>query len=137
MKLDAAQRLSFYTTALLDGSITPEHVDEDWPDWFALVPAFVAAYGSDELRGLEAGAEFLGAIEELDDVSLTEADRAYLKVLDAWLVKPLQHPDSVVPCPRWSSVRRALRPSVPRCRTTHSLNTAARFPGIQGVDALS
>ncbi len=85
LKLDAAQRLSFYTTALLDGSISPEHVDEDWPDWYALARAFVAAYGSDELRELEAGAEFLGAIEELDDVSLTEADRAYLKVLEAWL----------------------------------------------------
>ena len=26
LKLDAVQRLSFYTTALLDGSITPDHV---------------------------------------------------------------------------------------------------------------
>jgi len=39
--------------------------------------------GSDEQRELEAGAEFLGAIEKQDDVSLTEADRAYFKVLDA------------------------------------------------------
>jgi hypothetical protein len=29
--------------------------------------------------------EFLGAIEEQDDVSLTKADRAYLKALETWL----------------------------------------------------
>jgi hypothetical protein len=114
LKLDAVKRLSFYTTALLDGSITPDHVMEDWPDWYQLVPAFVATYGSEELQELEVAAVLLEAIEEQDDVSLTDADLAYLKVLETWLVKPLQHPDSVVPCPRWSSVRRALRPSVPR-----------------------
>ncbi len=58
---------------------------EDWPDWYHLAPAFVATYGSDELREIEGGAVFLGAIEEDEDVSLTEADRAYLKVLEAWL----------------------------------------------------
>jgi hypothetical protein len=31
LKLDAVQRLRFYTTALLDGSITPDHVEEDFP----------------------------------------------------------------------------------------------------------
>ncbi len=85
LKFDVVQRLSFYTTALLDGSISPKHVMEDWQDWYVLVPAFVATYGSDELRELEAGAEFLGAIEEDEEVGLTKADRAYLKVLDAWL----------------------------------------------------
>jgi hypothetical protein len=47
LRLDAVQRLRFYTTALLEGSITPDHVMEDWPDWYQLVPAFVAAYGTD------------------------------------------------------------------------------------------
>ena len=47
LKLDAVQRLRFYTTAMLDGSITPKHVEEDWSDWYQLVPAFVAAYGTD------------------------------------------------------------------------------------------
>jgi hypothetical protein len=47
LRLDAVQRLRFYTTALLEGSITPNHVMEDWPDWYQLVPAFVAAYGTD------------------------------------------------------------------------------------------
>ena len=87
LKLDAVQRLRFYTSALLEGSITPDHVMEDWPDWYQLVPAFVAAYGSEELRELEGGAEFLGAIEEDEDVNLSEADRAYLKALQAWLGK--------------------------------------------------
>ena len=75
----------FYTSALLDGSITPEHVWEDWQDWYQLVPAFVATYGSEELQELEAAAELLEAIEEDEDVILTEADRAYLKALEAWL----------------------------------------------------
>ena len=85
LKLDAVQRLRFYTSALLVGSITPMHVVEDWLDWYALVPAFVAAYGSDELQELELGAEFLGAIEEDEDVILTKADLAYLKELEAWI----------------------------------------------------
>jgi hypothetical protein len=85
LKLDVVQRLSFYTTALLDGSLTPEHVNEDWPDWYVLVSAFVATYGSDELRGLEGGAEFFGAIEEQDEVILTETDLVYLRALESWL----------------------------------------------------
>jgi hypothetical protein len=82
LKLDAVQRIRFYTTALLEGSITPKHVENDWLDWFALVPAIVATYGSEELRNLEDEAEFLRVI---GDVRLTEADRAYLKALEAWL----------------------------------------------------
>jgi hypothetical protein len=85
LRLDAVQRLRFYTTALLEGSITPDHVMEDWPDWYQLVPAFVAAYGSEELQELEGATEFLGAVEEDDDVSLTKVDQAYLKALEAWL----------------------------------------------------
>jgi hypothetical protein len=61
LKLDAVQRLRFYTTALLDGSITPDHVMEDWPDWYQLVPAFVAAYGTDELKEAEVATVFLEA----------------------------------------------------------------------------
>jgi hypothetical protein len=85
LKLDAVKRLSFYTTALLDGSITPDHVMEDWPDWYQLVPAFVATYGSDELQELEGAAVLLEAIEEDEDVTLNEADRDYLKALEEWL----------------------------------------------------
>ena len=28
-------------TALLDGSVRPARLAEDWPDWFDLAPAFV------------------------------------------------------------------------------------------------
>jgi len=85
LKLDAVQRLRFYTSALLEGSITPEHVWEDWLDWYALVPAFVATYGSEELHELEVAAELLEAIEDDEDVTLNEADRDYLKALELWL----------------------------------------------------
>jgi hypothetical protein len=67
LKLDAVKRLRFYTSALLEGSITPDHVMEDWSDWYQLLPAFVATYGSEELQELEGAAGFLGAIEEHDD----------------------------------------------------------------------
>jgi hypothetical protein len=85
LRLDAAQRLRFYTSVLLEGSLSPDHVMEDWPDWFELAPAFVATYGSEELQKLEGAAEFLGAIEEDEEVSLTEADRSYLQALETWL----------------------------------------------------
>jgi hypothetical protein len=85
LKLDAVQRMRFYTSALLDGSITLDHLVEDWPDWFQLVPAFVATYGSGDLQEREEGAVFLRAVEEHDDVALTEADLAYLKALEEWL----------------------------------------------------
>jgi hypothetical protein len=87
LKLDAVQRLRFYTTAILDGSITPKHVEEDWSDWYQLVAAFVAAYGTEELKQLEDAAMFVRAVEGHDDVSLTKVDRAYLRALEAWLDK--------------------------------------------------
>ncbi len=58
---------------------------EDWPDWYALVPAFVAAYGTEELQEPERAAVFLRAVEEHGDVSLTRVDRTYLKTLEAGL----------------------------------------------------
>ena len=85
LKLDAVKRLRFYTSAPLEGSITPDHVVEDWPDWYQLAPAFVATYGTEELQELEGASVLLEAIEEQDDVSLTEADLVYLKALEAWL----------------------------------------------------
>jgi hypothetical protein len=85
LELDAVKRLRFYTSALLEGSISPDHVMEDRPDWYQLVPAFVATYGTEELQELEGAAVLLEAIEEQDDVSLTDADLAYLKALEAWL----------------------------------------------------
>jgi len=45
----------------------------------------VATYGTEQLQELEGASVFLEAIEEQDDVSLTDADRAYLKAVEAWL----------------------------------------------------
>jgi hypothetical protein len=77
-------RLRRYVTALLDGSISPAAVAEDWPDWFGLAPAFVAAYAPD-LAELEEAAVFLTAIEVDDETRLTGADRAYLAALEVRL----------------------------------------------------
>ena len=85
LKLDAIQRIRFSTSALLEGSISPDHIMEDWSDWYQLAPAFVATYGTDELQELEGAAVLLEAIEEQDDVSLTDADLVYLRTLEAWL----------------------------------------------------
>jgi hypothetical protein len=85
LRLDAVQRLRLYASSLLDGSLTPSDVHEDWPDWFDLAPAFVVAYGTKELSDAENATDFLGAVEEHEQVRLTDADRSYLRELDAWL----------------------------------------------------
>jgi len=58
LHLDTVKRLRFYTTALLDGSITPAAVAEDWDDFYDLVPAFVATYAPAGLEILEKAATF-------------------------------------------------------------------------------
>ncbi|MGD0986110.1 MAG: hypothetical protein ABSA65_20255 [Acidimicrobiales bacterium] len=85
LKLDAVQRLRFYTSALLEQSIT--RTTSGMIGWtsYVLVPAFVAAYGPEQLKELKGRAEFLRAAEEDDEVNLTEGDRAYLTMLEAWL----------------------------------------------------
>lgn len=82
LRLDVVRRLRHYTTALLDGSITPLAVAEDWADWYDLVPAFVAVYGTEELEELEEAAMFLEGPGIGDDTPLTEEDRAYLLALE-------------------------------------------------------
>jgi len=85
LSLYTVRRLRVYTSALLDGSIKPGHLMEAWPDWFQLAPAFVAAYGTEEEEQLQAAAAFLRAIDEHDDVALTDADLAYLRALEVRL----------------------------------------------------
>ena len=85
LSLYTVRRLRVYTSALLDGSIKPGHLMEAWPDWFQLAPAFVAAYGTEEEEQLQAAAVFLRAIDEHDDVALTDADLAYLRALEVRL----------------------------------------------------
>ena len=85
LSLDTVQRLRLYTSALADGSVTPAQLMEDWEDWFDLAPAFTAAYGTGDLEELEYAASFLRAVEDGEDVSLTDADRAYLTALGSQL----------------------------------------------------
>ena len=86
LRLDAVRRMRFYATALLDGSITPAALAEDWPDFFDLAPAFVAAYVPEDVEVMEEKATFLEAAERGWDVALTEADRTFLTALQLHLV---------------------------------------------------
>ena len=76
LRPEVVKRLRYYTSALLEGTIMPAAVAEDWADWFDLAPAFVAAYAPDEVGELEEAATFMDGPEVGDDTPLTEADRA-------------------------------------------------------------
>jgi hypothetical protein len=83
---DAVRHVQCYVVALLQGLLVPEHVHEDWPDFFPLVTAFVLAYGTPGLGHLARSS----AIFEGDgDDPLTEQDRAFLVTLLAELQDPL------------------------------------------------
>ncbi len=41
LSLDAVKKLRLYASSLLDGTLSPDHLAEDWADWFHLAPAFV------------------------------------------------------------------------------------------------
>jgi len=77
------KRLCYYTTALLDGTITPAAVAEDWFDWFELVRALVVAYAPEAVADLWEGPEFNDA-EDFDQ-PLSKADRSYLVALEPLL----------------------------------------------------
>jgi hypothetical protein len=81
MDLDAVRLLRYYTTALLDGSVSPIDIVKNWPDWYLLAPAFVAAYVPEDVEVLEKKAGFLAAAESGRDVTLTGVDRTYLTAL--------------------------------------------------------
>jgi hypothetical protein len=79
--LALVMRLRKVTTGLLDGEVTPTKVAGDWPDYFVLTGAFVAAYGSKELEVLGRAASFPRGVEDAD-VRLSEDDRKYLLALE-------------------------------------------------------
>ena len=84
LRPEVVKRLRYYASALLEGSISPAAVAEDWADWFDLVRAFVAAYAPEEIEELEEAASLMS--DELEeDTVLTEADRAYLAAVEALL----------------------------------------------------
>jgi len=84
LRPEVVKRLLYYVTVLLEGSITPAAVAEDWADWFDLTGAFVAAYAPDEVGELEEAAPFMNDDVGADTV-LTEADRAYLAAVELLL----------------------------------------------------
>jgi hypothetical protein len=81
LSLDSVVWLRRYTSALLDGTMTPAGLAEDWPDWYLLAAAFVTVYAPEEVEELEEQTTFLDAVEAGDDAVLTEDDRAYLWAL--------------------------------------------------------
>jgi hypothetical protein len=85
LSVDSVKRLQRYASGLLDGSITPLYIMEEWPDWYSLVPAFVIAYGTGELEELEQDADFLVDAKEGDDMALSRGDRVCLQALEVQL----------------------------------------------------
>ncbi len=75
---DAACRVQCYAVALLEDLVLPEHVHEDWPDFYHLVVAFVLAHGSRRLGHL---ARQSAIFEGGGDDPLTDADRVFLATL--------------------------------------------------------
>jgi len=85
LRLDTVRRLRLYTSALLNGSIGPTDVAEDWPDWFDLASAFVLAYGTRQLEEMQDEAMFLYRPQIGDGTALTASDRTYLAALEPLL----------------------------------------------------
>jgi hypothetical protein len=75
---DAIRHVQCYAVALLQGLVLPEHVHEDWPDFYPLADAFVLAYGSRRLGQL---LRLSSLYEGGDDDPLTEDDRVFLVTL--------------------------------------------------------
>ena len=59
LRVSTVQRLRLCARAMLDGSMTPSQVADEWADFFVLTPAFVAAHGTWELADLESDARLL------------------------------------------------------------------------------
>ncbi len=84
LRPEVVKRMRYYASALLEGSITPATVAEDWADWFDLVRAFVAAYVPQGVEQLEEAAPLMSD-EVGTETMLSEADRAYLTAVEPLL----------------------------------------------------
>ncbi len=84
LRLEVVKRLRYYASVLLEGSISPAAVAEDWADWFDLVQAFVAAYAPQEIEELEEAAPLMSD-EIAEDTVLTAVDRDYLTAVELLL----------------------------------------------------
>lgn len=78
LSVDAIRRVERYAVALIQERVVPEHVHEDWPDFFPLVAALILAYGSPRLRQL---ARMSSIFKGWGDDPLTERDRTFLVAL--------------------------------------------------------
>ncbi|HYA67426.1 MAG TPA: hypothetical protein VED63_01725 [Acidimicrobiales bacterium] len=85
LRVDTVRRLRLYASALLDDSIAPTDIGEDWPEWFDLAPAFVLAYGTTQLEEMQDEAMFLYRHHVGDGAPLTGSDRTYLAALEPQL----------------------------------------------------
>ena len=72
---DALRLVQRYAKALLDGVTLPERVDEESPEFFRLVDAFVDGKGSPRLKHLRDAASLF---EGWGEDTLTEEDRVFL-----------------------------------------------------------
>ncbi|MGO8722456.1 MAG: hypothetical protein ACLQRM_06935 [Acidimicrobiales bacterium] len=79
---DPVKRIRFSVSALLEGPITPDHVMEDWPDWVSARSRLRGHLRQPGAQELEIGARLPEAIEEEEEVILTDADRDYLGALE-------------------------------------------------------
>jgi hypothetical protein len=77
----AARHLRLYAVAVLEGSISPEDVAEDWEAFFDLTDGFVIAYGSARLEQLSRRSVLLGAGETGSPWPLDAVDRLFLATL--------------------------------------------------------
>ncbi len=72
---DALRLVQRYARSLLDGVMLPERVDEESPEFFRLVDAFVDWKGSPRLEHLRESASLF---EGWGEDTLTEEDRFFL-----------------------------------------------------------
>jgi hypothetical protein len=84
LRPEVVKRLRYYAAALLEGSIAPAAVAEDWTDWFDLAQAFVAAYAPEGVEVLEDAAPLMSD-EVGEDTVVAQADRAYLAAVELLL----------------------------------------------------
>jgi hypothetical protein len=77
LSLKTAERLYHYAMAMHQGFLEPEHVAEDWADFFTLADAFVLAYGSKRLGLLNRRSALLSAGNGLP-YFLNDFDRTFL-----------------------------------------------------------
>gem|GEM_PF-2049066 len=78
LSTETVAHLYRYSVALLQALILPEHIVEDWDDYFDLADAFVLAYGSKRLDLLNRRAPVLGTGGEQAPDPLTGDDRLFL-----------------------------------------------------------